>query len=164
VIPGPIISETLVERLAEAVHASYLREQLADGAEPESTPGLMPWAELTEDLREANRAQARDIATKLDSIGAGVVPAEVAVAAGPPFAFTDAEIENLARIEHERWAAQRVAAGWTYAAVRDDESKQTPFLTTWDKLPRAERDKDRDAVRNIPAVLATVGLAVARMP
>lgn len=163
-IPGPIISETLVERLAEAVHDNYRREQMADGARPESAPALLPWDDLNEDLRESNRAQARDIAAKLASIGAAVVPAEVADAAGPPFAFTDAEIENLARIEHERWAAQRVAAGWTFGSVRDDEAKQTPSLTTWDKLPRAERDKDRDAVRNIPAVLATVGLAIARTP
>jgi hypothetical protein len=154
-----VIDDTLIDRLAEAVHANYLREQLADGATMGSTAALVPWAELTADLQESNRAQARDIAVKLASIGATVVPAAAAPA---PFAFTDAEIENLARIEHERWAAQRVAAGWSYAEQREDAEKRSPDLTTWNRLAPAERDKDRDAVRNIPAVLATVGLAVAR--
>jgi hypothetical protein len=36
------------------------------------------------------------------------------------------------------------------------------MLIKWEKLPEEEREKDRDAVRNIPEVLALVGLAVVR--
>jgi hypothetical protein len=154
-----VINEALIDRLAEAVHENYLREQLADGVSMGSTASLRPWAELDEDLRESNRAQARDIAHKVAAVGASIVAADDA---DPAFAFSDAEIEALAREEHSRWSAQRGAAGWVPGRTRDDARKVHPFLTSWETLPEAERDKDRDAVRNIPCVLAHVGLAVTR--
>jgi hypothetical protein len=154
-----VIDAGLIEQLAQAVHENYLREQLADGAVMGTAEALRPWAELDEDLREANRAQARDIAAKVDEIGAVVAQAEPGA---PPFAFTAAELDRLAREEHARWSAQRRRAGWKYGKVRDNSKKVHPFLVSWEKLPEAEKQKDRDAVLNIPAVLARVGLAVVR--
>ena len=143
-------SET-IERLAQAIHENYLAT---------FAPGGPAWAELPEDLREANRAQARKIVSKLASIGARVE-------AGPPaapFAFTADELEVLAIAEHRRWMAQRRHAGWSYAAVRDDRRRRHPMITKWEKLSDLEREKDRDAVRHIPDVLARVGLHVVRGP
>jgi hypothetical protein len=139
-----------IDQLAQGIHANYLEEFAPDGPR---------WDELNENMREANRAQARAIVRKLASIGARVEP-------GPPsagFSFTDAEVERLAQAEHRRWVAQRREAGWTYAAVRDNRRKRHPMIIRWQKLPESERDKDRDAVRHIPDVLARVGLRVVRV-
>jgi hypothetical protein len=143
------LDPALVDRLAQAIHENYLAE---------FAPGGPPWAALTADLQEANRAQARAIVRKLASVAARVESAPPST----PFAFTPDEVERLARVEHRRWMAQRRATGWTYAAVRDDRRRRHPMIIKWEKLPEREREKDRDAVRHIPDVLARVGLHAVR--
>jgi hypothetical protein len=156
-----MIDEELIEQLARAVHENYVREQLSDGVEMDSRPSMCSWDDLDDDFREANRAQAREIAAKITEVGASVVAAGEVDA---EFVFTEAEVERLARREYSRWAAQRTAAGWIYGRKRNDKKKIHPSLCGWDGLDEVERDKDRDAVRNIPDVLAHVGLAVTRTP
>jgi RyR domain len=136
-----------VERLARRIHENYLARYAPDGPS---------WDDLTDDLREANRDQARDMFAKLAVIGATVE------AGSGGFTFTEEELARLARAEHDRWARQRRKAGWRYAKVRDDTRKHHPMLVPWERLPDGERDKDVDAVRNIPVVLAAVGLQVVR--
>ncbi len=153
-----MIDDHLIEELAQAVHENYLREQASDGVAIGATAAMRPWAELDQSRKDANRAQARAIAAKVSVVGAAVVPAGRA----PAFAFTEAEVEQLARVEHDRWSAERRAAGWRYGANRDEQAKTHPSLVDWSILPDVEKDKDRDAVRNIPAVLAAVGLGVSR--
>ena len=70
-----MIEDNLVEQLAQAVHEQYLAEQIRDGVAMGGRPAMMSWAELDEDKREANRAQVRDIETKLAkyAINPGVV-------------------------------------------------------------------------------------------
>jgi hypothetical protein len=154
------MDDALVERLAQSVHESFLSEQLEDGVEPGSAPAMHPWDELTDELREANRAQARAIPDVLASVGAAVVARSEAV---PGFGFSPDELERLAQAEHVRFSQRRLNNGWRYGPVRDDEAKVHPFLVDWDDLPELERDKDRDAIRNIPEVLARAGLGVARL-
>jgi hypothetical protein len=153
-----VISDNQVDQIARAIHERYLAEQTHDGVFMGSTPAMTSWDNLDENKREANRAQARDIEQKLSRIGCRV-------GRGPAtrgFAFADQELEALAREEQTRWAAQRVAAGWSYGDRRDDAAKIHPCLVPWDELTESERDKDRDAVRNIPAVLAAAGLRIIR--
>ena len=143
------IDEETLERLARTIHENYLGDQAKSGPS---------WDDLSDDMREANRSQARDIATKLASIGATIQPGP-----GPTaFAFTQPELDRLAEDEHRRWVDQRRSAGWTYNVVRNDAAKQHPMLVPWDRLPETERIKDRNAIRHIPAVLAGVGLHVVR--
>lgn len=151
------IAATQLERIARAVHEQYLREQTRDGVAMGSAPGMTDWEHLDEDKREANRAQARDIEAKLGRIGCQVAPATEA-----QFTFTDAELEALARDEQVRWSRERTEAGWRHGDPRDDAAKLHPSLVTWDELSESEKDKDRDAVRNIPAALASVGLGIVR--
>jgi hypothetical protein len=153
------IAPGVLEAVAQAVHEQYLREQVSDGARMGSTAALVPWKILNEDLREANRDQARDIDAKLSSIGCAITEAD---AGDKTFRFTIDELETLARWEHDRWSRQRLEAGWALGAVRDDAHKRHPSLVPWAQLSESEKDKDRDAVRNIPAVLRSVGLGVAR--
>lgn len=51
--------------------------------------------------------------------------------------------EALARNVHEVWAAGRLAAGWKYGPVRDDERKEHPCLIPFEDLPEEEKDYDR---------------------
>jgi hypothetical protein len=153
-----VIAQDLVERLAQSIHHRYLLEQVTKG---EGAPALLtPWAELADEFREANRAAARDIGRKLSKIHATVAPR---TGFNDEFSFTPAEEEELAVHEHERWCAQRTRAGWRYGAQRDNAKKLHPSLVDWSRLSEAERAKDREAVRDLTAVLADVGLEIVRL-
>lgn len=63
--------------------------------------------------------------------------------------------EALARNVHEVWAAGRLAAGWKYGPVRDDERKEHPCLIPFEDLPEEEKDYDRaTALSTIRFILA----------
>ena len=51
--------------------------------------------------------------------------------------------EILAKNIHEVWAANRIAEGWSYGAVRDDEKKQHPCIVPYEELPETEKEYDR---------------------
>ena len=124
------------------------------------TSPLVAWADLTDDLRAANVAQARDITRKLARVGCTVEP--LSGRRTRPVEFTEAEVEELSINEHGRWSRQRRQAGWRYGPVRDNAAKLHPCLVSWARLPESEREKDRDVVRRIPGLLAEVGLRILR--
>lgn len=154
-----VIQEDLVERLAQAIHDRYLVEQLRAGRAMGSSDAMGMWANLPDGMRSANRAQARDIGTKLSLVRCTVAPRDT----GVQFAFQPEELKRLAEQEHRRWVAERRQSGWTYAPTRDDAAKRHPSLVAWDALTESERDKDREAVRNLPQVLADAGLQIVRL-
>ncbi len=117
-----------------------------------------------EEYRAANRAQAQDFTNKLRSIGCTIAPRSARV---PAFELHENELETLAVHEHDRWMAERMQRGWRYGPTRDDEEKLHPDLVPWDRLPESSKEKDRDAVRNLPTIydnaLAEVGLQIVRL-
>ncbi|WP_261565428.1 RyR domain-containing protein [Frankia gtarii] len=171
--PGPVpacalgasaqVDSGSIERMAQAIHRRYLEHELGERHEAGSRPGLRPWAELAEPLREANRAQAAYYAAIVRN------PDWLIVSAGPdgdPFTFTDAEIEELARDEHVRWRRHEERQGYSYGPLRRDAGpdKRHPSMVGWEKLSDEDRERDRDVIRNMPAVLAQARLRVLRRP
>lgn len=145
------------EQLARALHEHYLDDvRRAHAVKPGAD---VPWEELDEQLRESNRAAASDIGHKLRALGLTIGP--LADWDAPAFRFPDDELEELARAEHERWTRERLALGWRMAPGDPDPAARTsPWLVPWDRLPEDVRDRDRNAVRAIPAVLAMAGLEI----
>ncbi len=148
------------EQIARAIHERYLTQQLAHQVGMGSKPAMTVWEELSEDMRDANRAQAAGIREKLDRIGCTIVVRDPSL---PAFSYRDDELEQLAILEHDRWMQDKIAAGWVYAAERNDALKHHNSMVPWEKLSEVEREKDRDAVRNVPELLAEVGLQPARL-
>jgi hypothetical protein len=153
------IRDDLVDQLARAIHRAYVDSCAARGDTPAVNRSLRPWAELPDDLKRANLAQAADIGTKLEAIDCVVTPES---ATAPPFAFTGDEIEQLAQMEHERWMRERRAEGKVYGPTR--EGNQHPDLVDWQYLSPTAQDKDRDAVRELPAILQEAGFQIIRLP
>ena len=154
----PQLSAEDRERVARAIHENYRRDQ-AD-RKPAGDPALAPWDKLPEGLRDSNRDQADHIVEKLEAIGCTVEAARDDGAA--PFAFTPDEIERLAELEHDRWVAERRAAGWTPGPERNVANKVTPYLVGWGELSEEVQEWDREPVRRIPELLAGVGLEIRR--
>ena len=147
------------DALARTIHEHYTDTIAAQGRDPASEPAGQPWETLAESYREANRHQADHIAAKLALTDCRAVPEEQVQS----FAFAPVEVERLAEIEHDRWAADRYMDGWSYAPVRDNARKHHPQLIPYDALSGPMKDLDRFAVRGLSALLARSGLGVVRM-
>jgi len=149
------------EALARAIHASYVSNRRREGQTVETNSSMVAWAQLPESLRESNRAQASDLARKLEAIGCDIAPLTDWDAEAP--AFTAAEIELLAHMEHDRWRGEREAAGWRLAAARSEDRKESPYLVPYEDLPPDVKEIDRATVRALPAFLAEVDFEVVRV-
>jgi hypothetical protein len=141
------------EVIATAIHRRWRAEQLAAGKPAPS------WSELDESRKESSREQARDIAAKLRSIGCEIAPLRDWAASD--FTFTPDEKEMLAVAEHDRWVRERRESGWTLGD-RDPEHKKTPYLVPFEELPSDIAEYDRVFVREIPTLLASVGIQIFR--
>jgi RyR domain len=151
-----------IEVLARAMHENYVREQQTKGDGPGSNPSLVPWEEADESLKASNRRFAEGIGEKLEAAGCALRPAAAGEAA-PSFSFTEDEVEDLARIEHDRWMSDLLRDGWRCGAVKNPATKEHPLLVPWSELSEHDRDKDRDAVRSLPRMLMRVGFEIQRV-
>jgi hypothetical protein len=148
--------------LPKALHADYCDAMAARGRLSVDHPSLRPWEEIGEDLRRANVEQADHITYKLSLLGYQVEP--LTPNAGEPVPrLGHQEIENLARLEHVRWLVDRQLAGWTFGNIRDNELKRHPLMIPYDELAEEEKEKDRQAARNIPGVLRRAGLGIRKL-
>lgn len=150
------------EILARAIHDHYVEAQSANGDTPATNSSLVRWDELPPSLKEMNRNQADHIAVKLKSVGCRIAP--LVDWTQPPLQFASAEIERLAVMEHERWMTQMTRDGWSlHPGSKDAARKRHPNLVAWDQLNDADKEKDRQAVREIPSLLARVGFRAVRV-
>lgn len=150
------------EIIARAMHENFVRTNLARGVRRDEKVTMQPWSSLPEPYKQENRWFAKGIAPKLSAAGCAIVPNPLAQT-GNDGGFSVDEIERLARIEHDRWCKGKRRLGWRYAPIRDDERKLHPSLVPWDELSEPDRDKDRDAVRALPSMLAQAGFEIYRV-
>jgi hypothetical protein len=148
------------EILARTIHEEYVRSERKKGLTPETNPSIVPWEELTERLKESNRAQAEHIPVKLEAIGCDIIMTTDWEPSA--FEFSSEEIEQLAEMEHERFVKERLRDGWALGPTKDIEKKISPALVPWKDLPDQEREKDRNSVWKLPALLAEAGFHILR--
>jgi uncharacterized membrane protein len=154
----------VTERLAQAIHESYAdsaREARMKAIVGSQAPGfsarLLAWDELPEERKEPSRVQARQVGETLAAIGCLMVPVS---GPAPDFAFDDHEVQQLARLEHERRIAAQAAGAPGHGAGQDGRAGSGPL--PWEQLPDDARTKYTEGVRRIPALLARVGFQVIR--
>lgn len=76
--------------------------------------------------------------------------------------FSEGDVEDLAIFEHDDWCNERRGNGWIYGKENDAENKINHNLVDWEDLDEATRDFDREAIRNIPNLLDSIGLKIIR--
>ncbi|RRR48127.1 hypothetical protein EHH44_01830 [Mycolicibacter terrae] len=140
-----------LEAVAHEIHRRYCLMR------PQGTATPPPWSELADALKDSCRAQARHIGVKLRSIGCVIAPLRNWQA--KDFRFTDAEVDKLGTMEHDRWMQEKLAAGWTLGE-EDRALKKDPHLVPMEDLPFEVAEVDRIFVRAIPEMLAAVGLEI----
>jgi hypothetical protein len=147
------------EPIAAELHCRYVARQRARASADD--PALVPWPALSPWLRRSNLAAVDDIPNKLAVVGLRLAPArsgEVDVRSAEFAALRD-HVEQLAEMEHGRFTAERLLSGWTSGA-RDPARFLSPDLQPWAELDDEAKERDREAIRDLPAVLAQNGLGV----
>jgi hypothetical protein len=145
------------DKIARAIHEKYCRKQ--KGKVPDTDPAMLTWEELSEDYKESNRKQADHIPEKLKRIGCGFTwvnhkPALID--------FKPDEVELLAKMEHDRWVADKLLAGWTFGSG-NSEKKTNLNIVGWDDLTDEVKEYNRQAVRGIPGLMAAAGFEIYRL-
>lgn len=71
-------------------------------------------------------------------------------------------MELLAKHNHDIWARQRLADGWTYGPKRDDAQKKNPDLVPYEDLPEEEKTYDRNAAEETLKAIVALGYTIQR--
>lgn len=143
----------LHEQLARDLHAVYRQGAGLAAAQP-------PWEQLSDAMQEANRQQASRICRLLKEAGYRIYPLQDWDAGKR--AFAQAELDQMASLEHSLWRQAKQADGWTYGEKRDDQQRTHPDLLPWEDLPAGEREKNYAMLRQLPALLARIGFQIER--
>ena len=69
-------------------------------------------------------------------------------------------VERLAENNHNHWARQRIDAGWSYGAQRDDALKTHPDLLPYEEISESEKEYDRTSVVETLKVILTLGYRI----
>jgi len=141
------------EQLARSIHEDYV-------ARGGSGSYQRAWDDLSDSERESSRAAADAIVSRLAAIGVELEP--LRQWGGVEQVFSDEEIDQMAADEHERWRAERQAAGWSWGATRDDRRKLNPLLVPWEELPEDARRQNRQSTAALPQMLARAGFEITR--
>jgi hypothetical protein len=149
-----IVEGGLREQLARSIHEDYLA-RMGGGGGGGGGALRRPWDELDDEQRESSRRAADGIIDGMDAIGFDLVP--LRRWGGSGVELDEPLLDQVAQREHERWMAERRAAGWTFGTTRDDERKRNPLLRPWDELDDAAKESNRAAARALPAMLARAG-------
>lgn len=148
----------VITELARTSFARYTADRVASQTERE----YPSFAHLPADLRDSSIAYISSIHAKLETLGYEIMPAGTCYPERRVSAFTASEVECLAILEHRRWLRERARAGWSYGPDKDVDARRSPYLVPWEELPARAKEWNRSAVRSIPALLASVNLAVVR--
>ena len=148
-----------LEKLAAAIHDLYNQKQVE--RHPDQELAHPNFSDLPDSLKYSNLRQARGIAKKLALMGWEMRPKDSE--GEKVLEIPEDEVEMLALIEHEDWMRERLESGWTFAEIKDNENKASPYLVPYHMLSEEIKDLDRDTVRNIPALLDRIGMAIYRI-
>jgi hypothetical protein len=150
------------QQLAEEVHNFYREERLRslkpDTQNIDDLKVVMSWDKLDPKLKSSNLKQVEFYEHLLNQVGLGIRKSD-----NPKVFPLDAilkDIDRLAQLEHARWNAERLLAGWRYGATKDIKKKLNPCIVKWDDLSEEIRKYDYDPIKNIPVLLAKIGYEV----
>ena len=143
-------------KAAERSHEEHVQSVISQ------EPGLLPWKDLSEDLKLSNFHQVAYAENILNTAGLGIRPI------GDPqrplldlqAALGEEGLSRLAEMEHGRWNVERLLLGWRHAEAKDVVKKLSPYLVPWNKLPLDIRQYDLNAIRSLPARFREAGLEV----
>lgn len=147
------ITAPMRECIGRKIHDDYEQQAVKAGYRQAKEP----WSTLRDEIRESNRSAADHLIIKLAVLGLKLQQTSEPAKYSVEFdSITKANALLLAEMEHYRWVAERLLAGWRYmpegpTREQTEENKKRELnhnLVAWDRLG-ADRKKDFDHVRTV---------------
>lgn len=70
--------------------------------------------------------------------------------------------EAIAENTHDIWAEARIAEGWTYGTVRNDDKKEHPNLVPYSALPESDKEYERIMAWNTIKLVKKLGFKITK--
>jgi len=167
------IDMSMIKKLARAIHSKYLHEIRNQSIRTKDDlnnysffnrgdPGIQytsDFDDLPDEIKLSNIDNATHIPTKLLSIGYKIRPVKKGFK--PVVLHLDEEeIETMSRVEHLRWSWEKRLNGWRFGKKRNSVKKTHPGLLPYEELSEHEKEKDRELVKLIPALLLDINYEI----
>jgi hypothetical protein len=98
--------------------------------------------QIAEVCHEANRALTKHVGDVAVQPPWNEAPEEMRASSIKGVLFALKNPDATPSQQHDAWAADKIASGWTYGETRDDVKKTHPALKTYAELPEGTRRKD----------------------
>ncbi len=149
-------------KIAQKIHKTYT-DGLGRPAKP-NAPGELPWDDLSNFYKNSNIEQASHIAVKLRAVGLWFRK-KIVGAPFRAFVIPEDKIQLLAKLEHDRWVAEKRSKGWIAGETQDPSSRNDKLLIhncifPWDVLVDYQKKKDVETVKKIPEYLEAAGYEI----
>ena len=76
--------------------------------------------------------------------------------------FSKDDLELMADAEHRGWEETKRIDGWSYWRSRNSAALRHPLPKPYDSLSKADKDIDRDAIREYPKHARSIGYRIVR--
>ncbi|HUX57048.1 MAG TPA: SpoIIE family protein phosphatase [Bacteroidales bacterium] len=167
------IDLSMIRKLARAIHSKYLHEIRNQNTRVQDDPDTLKFYnpgdsenqytsdfdDLTDEIKYSNIDNAAHIPTKLLSIGYKI---RLVKKGFKPVALhlSEEEIETMSQVEHIRWSWEKRLNGWRFGKSRNSIKKTHPSLLPYEELSEPEKEKDRELVKLIPALLLDINYEI----
>ena len=148
-----------VEQVAEQIFSNVIKNRKLEGKDIRLADN---WAALTDSERQSFRDSAIDIPAKLRAVNHGIRKMSEGRAANVPD-ISDAELETLARLEHNRRCQYLRLNGYSYAERTDKAAKKSSRLVPFEDMPPDRVNHYIQGIYAIPVVLQALGYEIYRM-
>jgi hypothetical protein len=155
-----VLLRSNIETVAIALNADYCRQDAESKGSRENRTAAAMWADCSLGNRDSSRSAAADLGRKLHAIQCDLEP--LTDWAEEPIQLTAAEIDRLARVEHERWLGWQADNHWHYGPTKNPDLREHPDMVPFDELSADAQEKCRDQVRRVPRFLKTLDFRVVR--
>lgn len=132
-----------VEKMAKNSHNEWMKAKLANGwklgpdnKENKTNPNLVPYDELDEETKEANRSSARTLLSLMALNECALIKVED---------LTHFFAEQI----HDAWSKQKISDGWKYGEKTDKEKKIHACLLPFDELSKEDQSYDWTTAKGI---------------
>lgn len=162
----------MVDQYGRITHEKYRSQRIHDAVKfgmPQeeirrfqADDRMADWDDLKEIYKESKRSQIRYLGERFDRFNTGIGLRPIL----PESADTISELygpvlEQLSRLEHQRWMLDKQANGWSLGKL-DPQLKRHPDMVPYEQLDESVKDYIRVSVRNIPMYLKEIGYELYR--
>lgn len=150
------ITDPLRERIGQKIQEAYENREAEKAKSEGKEYRKTAWSGIPDDHRESNRVAADHMLLKLRHVGVEMVRKTTPEQKGGRFTkdFSEKTRSILAEMEHYRWVAERLLAGWRYIPKGNSPAeikayKKRKFNHNITVFEKSEAEKDFDQIEVI---------------